>query len=132
MPWPIRIIDRPSSAGQLAALEVGDAWYEDPISPTHRLFLLAPEHSNRRPLTVRLPGPVHFPVFGPETKDGLLQPNGWKVEGEPPALTVTPSIHCAGVYHGYITDGVIADDIEGRTYDARGAVIRTGRHPRSG
>lgn len=41
---------------------------------------------------------------------------GWKVTGTPPTITVTPSINCIGSYHGYIRDGVITDDCEGRTF----------------
>jgi hypothetical protein len=40
---------------------------------------------------------------------------------------MTPSIHTPGVYHGYLTAGVITDDLDGRRYTDAGAVIRTGR-----
>lgn len=44
---------------------------------------------------------------------------GWYVEcdpeklrvGERPPLTVMPSINVEGVYHGFITDGIIHDDL---------------------
>lgn len=40
----------------------------------------------------------------------------WDVAGELPNVTVTPSIHMFGVYHGYITAGVIGDDVDGRKF----------------
>lgn len=43
---------------------------------------------------------------------------GWEVSGPPDRLTATPSINTKG-YHGYLTDGVITDDIEGRTYPTK-------------
>lgn len=45
-----------------------------------------------------------------------IQPPGWTIEGEMPNVTVRPSINQEGVYHGWITNGVLSDDIEGRTY----------------
>jgi hypothetical protein len=35
---------------------------------------------------------------------------GELVEGERPDITVTPSIHCIGLYHGFLTNGVLTDD----------------------
>jgi hypothetical protein len=42
--------------------------------------------------------------------------SGWTVTGELPNITVTPSINAEGVYHGWIQNGVVTDDCEGRTY----------------
>lgn len=129
MSWRLRLRDAPPQPNFCEDLEVGDCWFETPISETHRRYLLAPEHAARRPLVVRMPGPVHFAVYGPTIGDRGIGPSGWVVTGEPPAISLTPSVHCPGVYHGYITDGVITDDLDGRTYDARGNQVRTGRPP---
>lgn len=40
---------------------------------------------------------------------------GWQVAGELPRITVTPSISMPG-YHSFLTDGILGDDLEGRTY----------------
>jgi hypothetical protein len=51
----------------------------------------------------------------------------WTVTGEAPKLTVTPSIRRFDIsdgkggiwkkgWHGYITDGILTDDYDGRTY----------------
>lgn len=42
--------------------------------------------------------------------------SGWTVSGEPPNLTARPSVD-SGTYHGWLTDGVFSDDLEGRTYE---------------
>jgi hypothetical protein len=39
---------------------------------------------------------------------------GWTVTGTPPRITVQPSVNAEGSYHGFLTDGVFTDDIEGR------------------
>lgn len=41
---------------------------------------------------------------------------GWTISGIEPRLTLSPSINLHGDYHGYLSDGVIADDVEGRSY----------------
>lgn len=46
--------------------------------------------------------------------------DGWVVTGDPPNVTVTPSINCVGSYHGWLTAGVLTDDCEGRTYPLAG------------
>ena len=40
----------------------------------------------------------------------------WTRTGEAPCVTVTPSINHQGVYHGWLRDGVLTDDCEGRTF----------------
>jgi hypothetical protein len=46
---------------------------------------------------------------------------GWTVTGEPPNITVAPSINSnrgnRKGYHGFLQNGVLTDDLEGRTYD---------------
>lgn len=43
----------------------------------------------------------------------------WDVTGELPKVTVSPSIHMVGIYHGYIRDGQITDDVDGRKFEAK-------------
>lgn len=38
------------------------------------------------------------------------------VPGETPDITLHPSVNCEGSWHGYIRNGEITDDCEGRTY----------------
>lgn len=46
----------------------------------------------------------------------------WTVEGTPPGITVSPSIHQVGHYHGFIKGGVISEDCEGRPFPG---ILRT-------
>jgi hypothetical protein len=73
---------------------------------------LAERIDQRPPLTVILPGDTWFCVDSNATGER----RGWQVSGEPPHITVSPSINCEGVYHGFLTNGVIGNDVEGRTF----------------
>lgn len=69
-------------------------------------------------LMVRLPDGNDWHIDGPESGESMTIPllrTGWVRRGKPPLITVTPSIHTPG-YHGTLTDGVLSDDSEGRTY----------------
>lgn len=105
--------------------------YED--SPLAWMFVYAKsyklsEHYNqvnksvRPPLLVQLPGKSIFCIDGMCIADGKYY-GGWIVSGVAPNITVTPSINAQGVYHGYLTNGVLSDDCEGRKYDERGNQI---------
>lgn len=119
MSWPCRLVD----PGQAARALVGDMWYLSEPSDAYRARHIAPEHAGKRPLVVLLPGPCQFAIFGPTWTSAGPGPSGWAVTGEPPLLTVTPSISIRGIYHGYIRDGVITDDIDGRLFNADGGRI---------
>lgn len=62
-----------------------------------------------RCLIVKLPDGSEWCVDGPATNGP-----GWTRTGDPPRITARPSIGSAG-YHGWLTDGVLSADIEGRT-----------------
>lgn len=69
-----------------------------------------------RCLIMRLPGNGEWTIDGPSRNGG-----GWTRTGDPPKITARPSIlsHPSGNvkgYHGFLTDGVLSDDIEGRQY----------------
>lgn len=63
-----------------------------------------------RCLMMTLPGRDEWVIDGPATNGP-----GWKRNGEPPKITTRPSI-ASKHYHGWLTDGVLSDDLEGRTY----------------
>lgn len=42
--------------------------------------------------------------------------DGWVVTGEIPLITLSPSINIVGSYHGYIQNGIIQEDCEGRKF----------------
>lgn len=136
MSWPIRLIEPPARDEESLEYRcaVGDAWhasrgedgqwYSHPEGtpwptrwgPLH----LSPEYhrdnARRPPLIVRFPGRRVFCVDEVVVTDGGYGTNGWQVSGEVPHITVSPSINLIGDYHGWIRDGVITDDCEGRMF----------------
>lgn len=72
-------------------------------------------NSGRQPLLVILPPRTLFLVDGKCWKDGQHY-GGWTVTGEAPLITIAPSINIVGSYHGFLQNGVITADCEGRTY----------------
>lgn len=72
-------------------------------------------NKNRQPLFVVLPGPNLFVVDGKCWSNGRKY-GGWQVTGIAPSITVNPSINLQGFYHGWLIDGVISDDVEGRKF----------------
>jgi hypothetical protein len=49
-------------------------------------------------------------------KVGRHYGEGWLVTGTEPLITLSPSINIVGSYHGWIQNGIITDDCEGRKY----------------
>jgi hypothetical protein len=74
------------------------------------------DHAGRRAaLWVALPNGTDF-CLDACTSAGLASGDGWTVIGEPPTITVSPSINCIGSYHGWLQNGVLSEDCEGRTF----------------
>lgn len=67
-----------------------------------------------RVLCVKLPDGSEWMVDGPAANAPGKLP-GWDRTGEPPLVTARPSIDSQG-YHGWLTDGVLSADLEGRAY----------------
>lgn len=61
-------------------------------------------------LMVRVPGEHEWYVDGPASNGP-----GWTRTGTVPNITARPSIGSPN-YHGWLTDGVLSDDLEGRKY----------------
>jgi len=80
-------------------------------------------NAHRRPLMVILPGRHLFLLDG-QCWSGEKRYGGWTVSGDAPLITVSPSINIGGSYHGWLQNGVISDDCEGRKFDALGQAIR--------
>jgi hypothetical protein len=129
MSWKCRFIHQPplreEGSVDWSKLAVGDMWfYELPAERWEKAHLTKhywENHSQRRgPLVVLLPGPNWFLIDGQcySTERGYY--DGWKVTGKAPLITVTPSIHIQGRYHGHLKNGVISDDVDERKFDAEG------------
>jgi hypothetical protein len=82
------------------------------------LYIILPRYYTDEEGTTLLHGGQSFCIDQAPT----AQPEqGWHVECPWPLvdgafvpLTLTPSINCVGSYHGFVTNGVISDDVEGR------------------
>lgn len=61
---------------------------------------------------ILLPGGAEWSPDRLSTESG----QGWTVTGELPNITVRASVHQLGRYHGYVTDGILSDDLDGRSY----------------
>lgn len=58
-----------------------------------------------------MPSGSEWLIYGPASGGGK-----WTVEGALPNITVAPSIHQVGSYHGFVKAGVITPDCEGRIF----------------
>ena len=76
---------------QIDGLRPGAMWFDDDCG-----------------LCVLLPCKI---IWHPDRSDRT-----WKRTGDPPNVTITPSINAVGTYHGYLTNGALTDDLEGRTF----------------
>lgn len=130
MPWRCRMIENPEldehGNVDFSKREIGDMWYLE-LSPERlesRKEQFSDQYfshnSGRKPLVVKLPGPTCFVVDGKYYNGQQGYHGGWTVSGEPPNITLTPSINAVGRYHGFINNGEITEDVDGKKYDERG------------
>jgi hypothetical protein len=61
----------------------------------------------RAPLVVVLPGGAWHCLDQQQMRDGNFCEPGWDVSGEPPDMTVSPSINVGGGWHGFLQGGVL-------------------------
>lgn len=72
-------------------------------------------------LVVKLPGGGEWNIDRGRLINARAERTGpplpaWTRTGDPPAVTATPSINHQGVYHGWLRDGELSDDLDGRQY----------------
>jgi hypothetical protein len=127
MPWPCvlypsRDAARAAGGGRVpvGAMWPMDAEDFDAWAERERNQYLA-RGLNRPPHFVKLPDGSEFCIDSRAwTPDRGYYGEGWNPVGEPPLVTLSPSINVQGRYHGYIQNGVITDDCEGRTFPEAG------------
>lgn len=140
MPWPLRLVEYKKGMSPAAGtLKVGDLFYgpyphelEQAAWRSvrwHFRYLSEFYHANnaqRRPLAVVLPGNHLFGIDGQCWNHDLPIPHygGWTVTGDAPNITMSPSINLGGLYHGFIQNGLISEDVEQRKYGVDGYEIR--------
>jgi hypothetical protein len=149
MTWKCNLILNPPLNGHgnvdWDKLSVGDMWYldlpEEELRQRHLTQYYWTHNSGRKPLVVKLPGPLYFVADGQCFNGRCTVCNkhwceghepqrrgyydAWTVTGTPPLISVHPSIHYEGSYHGWLTGGVIGDDVDGRKFDAQGQRVPT-------
>jgi hypothetical protein len=122
--WTLRFRERPKDDDPP---KVGDCWYAPEMVNEYRdhyLQYLSDEYKTtwlgkRPPIIVQLPGGKFgfgFCIDEGARNNGVWSTHGWTVTGELPKITVSPSINCIGIYHGFIHNGVLTDDCEGRKF----------------
>lgn len=114
MSWPLKLTQRYSlSWSEKDRPFIGECWYGDPDIPGLSIEFKRDWAAKRNPLWVVLPDETVFCVDQVATN---ANGSGWTVTGEAPNITVSPSINIVGHYHGWIRNGVITDDVEGRRF----------------
>lgn len=58
-----------------------------------------------------MPSGTEWLIYGPASGGGK-----WVIQGDLPKITVSPSIHQIGSFHGFVHNGVITDDCEGKKF----------------
>lgn len=124
MPWKCELVTREQVDEKYYKMEpipIGWMWYPDPKNIAEELLSNNyKEHNqkNRQALFIQLPDGV-WCIDGLASGDPTKK--GWTVTGEPPLITAQPSINSnpgyPDGYHGFLQNGVLTDDLEGRTYD---------------
>lgn len=125
MPWTCRLILEPELDEHghidMSKREVGDMWYlnlpQEELLKRNLTAQYFSKNSNRKPLVVLLPGKTYFLIDGKCFNHQRGYYDGWEVNGDPPNITVSPSINIEGRYHGFLQNGVIGDDVDGRKFD---------------
>lgn len=134
-PWRCRMVPHPPlheyGGIDTSGLQIGDMFFvERPDDELHKLRLTQQYWNEtakqRKPLYVALPlrwhdGRVGVSLFLVDQqcysgKGGKGYYDGWRVTGAPPRITVHPSINMVGQYHGWLKDGVISRDVDGRQF----------------
>lgn len=127
MAWPCRLIfpepEDMAKFGMPRNPNVGDMWIV-PLEQAYRNALgvnyFRDWEGKRGVIVVYMPGGWHWLPDNMATSGGQRSGEGWKVTGEPPMITTSPSINAQGIYHGYIVNGVITDDVDGRRFSEDG------------
>lgn len=131
MPYPLRLIGTfdhfPSfedltppnlpSGSPVVQIAVGDCFFYEGLAPSLSLgaHYLRDWAATRLPLMIFTPAGWWSPDQRALNEQGW-HGEGWKVTGTVPQITATPSINFPGRYHGFVQNGVLTDDCEGRKF----------------
>ena len=102
MSTPLRIVERVDSQSGYDYAP-GDMWLCESLGSTHEV------EGREACWAVRLPGRGY--VW--HTNERSANDNFWTVTGDPPNITVTPSINVGPeIWHGWITNGELSPDTD--------------------
>lgn len=130
MPFPCRLVDIAEMRSKGIEVQAGDMWFAPwYVEGKERPFIISDEYyrdwyGKRAPLVVVLPNGDRW-MMDTKFGDGEgFKKNGWVITGEAPNVTASPSINCICSdhkrgYHGWLQNGVLSDDLEGREYSWR-------------
>ena len=95
------------------------AYYASPerLSPFYKAY-----NQDRLPILVVLPSRVLWCVDS-MCVNSSNRYGRWLVIGKAPNISVYPSINVEGHYHGFLTNGMIGNDVEGRKYSDTGEIV---------
>lgn len=115
MPWQCKLLPEEETTGA-----IGEMWFSS-HARTSIPGSLSPQYrrdwaDKRDPLFVMTPGGI-WCVDRCSVRKGVWSGNGWTVIGVAPNITGSPSINIEGEYHGWLQNGVLSDDLEGRKYE---------------
>lgn len=135
MPWQCKLIEfhKGMHVRSDGDLKIGDMFFM-PLAEEDRTRSLEflsrnlsdfyyANNAGRRPLFIVLPGPTIFCIDSKCWSSGNYY-GGWEVRGEAPNITMTPSINIGSTYHGFLQNGMITDDCEGRVFDEEGYEVK--------
>lgn len=127
MVWTCKLIENPelypaSGSVDVGKRRIGDMWFLDLPEEELRKRELSDQYwrenaQNRKPLVVLLPGKWTFLIDGKCFSHERGYYDGWTVTGSVPLITVSPSINLVNRYHGWLRDGIISDDVDGRAFN---------------
>jgi hypothetical protein len=115
MPYQCFMIKELSERRKPGAMWYGDAtlFSERELSANYKRDW----KGKREPLWVKLPGGMQFCL---DWIASGANGSGWDITGEAPNISISPSINYLSGrkngWHGWIQNGILGDDYEGRTY----------------
>lgn len=142
MPWQLKLVDRTTFADRRRQLQemsneerlkhyqelIGMCWFASDEDQQRMMagtgHKKASAHyrrdwaGKRNILTICLPSNPDFIGYSTWSPDCTESDGGggWRVTGEPPNITCHPSINAIDSYHGWVKNGQLTDDCEGRKY----------------
>lgn len=115
MPWPCYMVVYVPDSGSFFRLPDGQIVHFNDLAPGAMWW----EDEEKTELVVKLPSNSEWNIdrgrILNSQKAGRNYP-AWNRTGDPPNITAKPSINHVGKYHGWLENGVLTDDCEGRKF----------------